>query len=82
MEDFLNSLIKTKKCYEKYKFEDVLHKSNIDIKSLCIEQRIELISSLLSSKMTTSNLIKDRIALLEEREKERKVQRRKFLDRE
>lgn len=80
MEDFLNHLNDTKKCYEAHKFEDLKSKNKAEIADLCLNQRIALQKILFSDKLSTTNVIKDRIALLDERNKELINQRRKFLD--
>lgn len=80
MEDFLNQLNETKTCYDNYKYDDLKNKSQAQLNELCFDQRKVLLTTLFSGKLSTTNIVKDRIALIEERKKEQIVERRKFLD--
>jgi hypothetical protein len=78
MENYLDELHELKKCYEKYSFEEVMKLNKL--KYLCSDQKVKVITNLFGEDLLMSNLIKERINILHQREKEKIDKRREFLD--
>ena len=80
MEEFLNQLHKTKNCFEQTNFQNMTKLSKDDKRLICIEEKINLAKIVFSNKLSTHNLIDERINILNERRKNDYDNRRKFLD--
>ncbi len=80
MEDFLNTLNEAKKCYESFTFEDTYKLSKEEKRLQCIEHKVKLAKIVNSDQLLTSNLINERILILQEKQKNQSDSRRKFLD--
>jgi hypothetical protein len=80
MEDYLNNLNSLKACYEKQSFEQVMSLSKDEIRTLCVEERLKVIRDLTSDRLLTSNIIHERIRILQDRENAKVQNRREALD--
>lgn len=81
MEKFLELTHNLKNCFSNYEKNEVLNMSLNQKKILCIDERLELNRHLFDeSKLSTSNLIRERLNHLENIEKKRFDERRAYLD--
>jgi len=80
MENFLTAVHKAKECFEKYNYEAVSKLDQKASKHLCLKERSQVVSLLMSDNLLTSNLITERLNILHERAQNLTNQRRAFLD--
>ena len=80
MEDFLNTLQETKKCFESTTFQDNLQLSSQDRQKVCIDEKLKLAKIINSDSLLTSNLINERSRIIADKKKSYTDERRKFLD--
>ena len=80
MEDFLTTLNETKKCYEAFTFEESYNLGKEEKRLQCFDHKLKLAKIVNSDQLLTSNLINERVAILQEKHKNQSEARRKFLD--
>jgi len=80
MESFLAASHELSKCFNQYNVEQAMNMSKQEHQTLCLDEKIKLNSILFSNQLLTSNLINERLNVLEQREKEATNARRKFVE--
>ncbi len=81
MEELLNNYNNVLNCYNKNSTDDVLKMNNIELTTICLEERKNFIRVLVDdSKVRTKNLIHERLKILNEREHLRAENRKAYLE--
>ncbi len=80
MEEFLKSVHKAKACFEQKELNNLMQSDRKDLQHLCFDERKEVVSILMSDKLLTTNLIKERQSILIDRANKQGNSRRQFLD--
>ena len=80
MEAFLNKVNALKDCYSQYSYDDVMKLDKRAIQTLCLKQKLDLNEHLHSDKMTTRNIVLERLSILRDLNHQEKQQRLEFLN--
>jgi len=80
MEQFLNTVHSAKACFEKHNLNAVMNMNTEEAKHLCFQERKNLAAVLMSDKLLTTNLIKERLNVIHENRNVQAEARKQFLD--